>query len=108
MRIRVYDLAGELSITSREAIEMLQEMGVPVVSHASTIDGYTADDIRRRVAGDEAARYGPRPSGVMPTTDDPTDSDEEGDDGEASDQEGDPEPEAPDPESEDAPPDAVE
>ncbi len=100
VRIRVYDLAGELSVTSREAIEMLQEMGVPVVSHASTIDGYTADDVRRRVAGDEAARYGPRPPGVTPTTDDPSDS-EEIDDAEAVDPAGDTEPE-------ETPPEAVE
>jgi transcription termination/antitermination protein NusA len=71
VRTRVYDLAGELNITSKQMIEMLQEMGVPVVSHASTIDGYTADDIRRALGGPEAGRYGPRPEGVQPAVDDP-------------------------------------
>lgn len=70
VRIRVYDLAGELGITSKDAIEVLNEMGVPVASHAATVDGYTADDVRRRVAGPEACRYGPRPGNVVISVED--------------------------------------
>lgn len=57
MRIRVYDLAGELSLTSKEAIEHLNSLGYPVASHASTIDGYAADALRRLVKGEEAMKY---------------------------------------------------
>jgi transcription antitermination factor NusA-like protein len=70
VRERVYDLAGELGITSKEAIDTLQAMGVDVASHASTVDGYTADDVRRAAKGEEATRYGPRPEGLAPTGDD--------------------------------------
>jgi N utilization substance protein A len=64
VKVRVYDLAGELGITSKDAIDLLKEMGLPVSSHASTIDGYTADDVRRAAKGSEACRYGPRPEGI--------------------------------------------
>lgn len=65
---RVYDLAGELGITSKEAIDILRDMDVNVSSHVSTIDGYTADDVRRRVRGEEATRYRARPEGYVPTS----------------------------------------
>ncbi|MBP7561525.1 MAG: transcription termination/antitermination protein NusA [Armatimonadetes bacterium] len=77
VRERVYDLASELGIASKEAIDILREMGVNVSSHVSTIDGYTADDVRRRAKGDEAVRYGPRPEGMVPSSSDDERFDEE-------------------------------
>jgi N utilization substance protein A len=69
-RVRVYDLAAELSVTSKEAIDVLREAGVQVSSHASTVDGYTSDDVRRHFRGDEACHYGPRPESAPVQVDD--------------------------------------
>jgi len=72
VKVRVYDLAGELGITSKDAIDLLQGMGVPVASHASTVDGYTADDVRRASKGSEACRHGSRPEGLPRMSSDDT------------------------------------
>ncbi|AZO95540.1 translation initiation factor IF-2 [Halocella sp. SP3-1] len=45
-KIRVYKLAKELALSSKELIEILQDLGVDVSSHMSTIEDDTAKTVR--------------------------------------------------------------
>jgi len=51
-KIRVYKLAKELGVSSKELIHKLDELGVEVKSHMSTLDDETADAIRE-IYGEE-------------------------------------------------------
>jgi len=59
-KIRVYHLAAELGMTTRELLELLEEEGIPVKSHASSLDEDVAGLVRdhvvsqRRLDQDEA------------------------------------------------------
>ncbi len=57
IKMRVYDLAQELGLTSKEAIDLLNELGIEVSSHASTVNGLQADELRRYLGGEEAMLY---------------------------------------------------
>ncbi|NPV88830.1 translation initiation factor IF-2 [Coprothermobacteraceae bacterium] len=46
MKIRVYQLAKELGVPSKQLVEELRKLGVDVTSHQSTIDDETADLLR--------------------------------------------------------------
>ena len=50
-RLRVYELARELGVESRDLVEILQEEGVEVTSHASSISGEQANMLREMLAG---------------------------------------------------------
>jgi transcription termination/antitermination protein NusA len=50
-RIRVYELARELGVESRDLVEILQEEGVEVTSHASSVTGEQANMLREMLAG---------------------------------------------------------
>lgn len=50
-RIRIYELARELEVESRDLVEILQEENVPVTSHASTISGEQANTVRKLLMG---------------------------------------------------------
>lgn len=52
-RIRIYELAKELDVQNRDLIEILQEEGVEVTSHASTVSGEQASMIRKMLTGGE-------------------------------------------------------
>jgi predicted PilT family ATPase len=52
-RIRIYELARELGVESRDLVEILQEEGVEVTSHASSITGEQAQLLREMLAGGE-------------------------------------------------------
>ncbi len=45
-KVRIYQLARELGMDSKELLEVLDEMGVEYKSHASTLDAETADAVR--------------------------------------------------------------
>ncbi len=59
-KVRIYDLAKELGMKSKELADRLIEWGYPVVNHSSSIEEDMAADIRRKIAGAAAA-------GVVPT-----------------------------------------
>lgn len=53
-RIRVYELARELDVPSGELVDIMQEEGFEVTSHASSISAEEADVIRDLLLGGEA------------------------------------------------------
>ena len=50
-KIRVYDLAKEAGMASKELTDKLVELGYDIKSHSSTVDDTVADEIRRNVLG---------------------------------------------------------
>ncbi len=54
-KVRVYKLAHELGIPSKELIQKLEELGVHVKSHMSTIDEETADAVMELMTSEEVA-----------------------------------------------------
>ncbi len=53
-RVRIYELAKEAGLKSKELADRLIELGYPIKSHSSTVDDDMAADIRRKVL-DQAA-----------------------------------------------------
>jgi len=53
-RIRVYELAREMDVPSSELVEIMQEEGLEVTSHASSISAEEANVIRDLLLGGEA------------------------------------------------------
>jgi N utilization substance protein A len=53
-RIRVYELARELDVPSSELVDIMQEEGFEVTSHASSVSAEEADVIRDLLLGGEA------------------------------------------------------
>jgi len=51
-KVRIYQLAKDLGIESKDLMTVLDEMGVEYKSHASTLDEETADTVRQLVADD--------------------------------------------------------
>ena len=51
-KVRVYELAKEFGLKSKELAEKLIAMGYPVASHSSSVDNDMAADIRRKFKGD--------------------------------------------------------
>jgi translation initiation factor IF-2 len=50
-KIRVYDLAKEAGMTSKELADKLIDLGYNIKSHSSTVDDEVADEIRRNILG---------------------------------------------------------
>jgi N utilization substance protein A len=50
-RFRIYELAKELEVESKDLVEILQEEGVEVSSHASTVSEETATMLRELLSG---------------------------------------------------------
>ena len=50
--MRVYEIARELELSSKEALALLRELGIEVKSHSSSIDDEQADRLRARAAGE--------------------------------------------------------
>ena len=50
-KIRVYDLAKEAGMASKELADKLIDLGYTIKSHSSTVDDEVADEIRRNVLG---------------------------------------------------------
>jgi translation initiation factor IF-2 len=49
--VRVYELAHEFDISTKEALDACKAVGLSVKSHSSTIEDYEADLVRRRLSG---------------------------------------------------------
>ncbi|MDX9841313.1 MAG: translation initiation factor IF-2 N-terminal domain-containing protein, partial [Desulfobulbus sp.] len=54
-KVRVYDLAKEFGLKSKELADKLVAMGYPVASHSSSVDEDMAADIRRKLSGEGVA-----------------------------------------------------
>ncbi|WP_028583575.1 translation initiation factor IF-2 [Desulfogranum mediterraneum] len=52
-RVRVYELAKEAGLKSKELADKLIAMGYPIKSHSSTVDDDMAADIRRKIQSDD-------------------------------------------------------
>ena len=64
MSVRIYELAREFDISSKEVLDICREVGLDVKSHSSTIDEDEADQVRRRLVaflGDEPDEPEPAP-----------------------------------------------
>jgi translation initiation factor IF-2 len=55
-KIRVYELARELGLTNKEALDLCIDMGIGVKSHSSSIEDAQADRVRRRADRDGLRR----------------------------------------------------
>lgn len=51
-KVRVYELAKEFGLKSKELAEKLIAMGYPIASHSSSVENDMAADIRRKIKGD--------------------------------------------------------
>jgi translation initiation factor IF-2 len=49
--VRVYELAREFDLSTKEVLDACQQSGLNVKSHSSTIEEYEADMVRRRLSG---------------------------------------------------------
>lgn len=67
-RIRIYELAKEAGLKSKELADKLIAMGYPIKSHSSTVDDDMAADIRRKVLGKATADVTEKPIRVKKTT----------------------------------------
>jgi len=65
-KVRIYQLARDLGIENRELIAILENMGVEVKSHSSTLDTDTADTVRQLVEAEAAAKKGAKPPADKP------------------------------------------
>ncbi len=65
-KVRIYDLAKELGMKSKELTGRLIEWGYPVVNHSSSIEEDMAADIRKRIAGAAVAGVAPTVGRIEP------------------------------------------
>ena len=64
-KIRVYELARELGLTNKEALDMCIDLGIGVKSHSSSIEDAQADRARRK-ADREGLRRAVQPEEPTP------------------------------------------
>jgi len=67
-RVRIYELAKEAGLKSKELADKLIALGYPIKSHSSTVDDDTAADIRRKVLGKATADIMEKPIAVKKKT----------------------------------------
>ncbi|MCI5165968.1 MAG: hypothetical protein D3903_07695, partial [Candidatus Electrothrix sp. GM3_4] len=67
-RVRIYELAKEAGLKSKELADKLIDMGYPVKSLSSTVDDDMAADIRRKVLGKATAEVTEKPIGMKKQT----------------------------------------
>ncbi len=67
-RVRIYELAKEAGLKSKELADKLIKLGYPIKSHSSTVDDDMAADIRRKVLGKATAEVTEKPIGVKKKT----------------------------------------
>ena len=58
-KVRIYDLAKELGMKSKDLADRLVELGYPVVSHSSTVEEEMAADIRKKIGGTAVSNVAP-------------------------------------------------
>ena len=51
-KVRIYDLAKEAGLKSKELADKLMAMGYPIASHSSSVDDDMAADIRKKLHGE--------------------------------------------------------
>ena len=54
-KIRIYQLAKDLNLETKELLPILDEMGVEYKSHSSTLEADTADTIRQLIEDEGGA-----------------------------------------------------
>ncbi|MBM9613037.1 translation initiation factor IF-2 [Desulfobulbus rhabdoformis] len=57
-KVRIYDLAKEVGLKSKELAEKLIAMGYPIASHSSSVDDDMAADIRKKLKSDTSLGAG--------------------------------------------------
>jgi len=67
-RVRIYELAKEAGLKSKELADKLIALGYPIKSHSSTVDDDMALDIRRKVLGKATADVTEKPISVKKKT----------------------------------------
>ena len=67
-RVRIYELAKEAGLKSKELADKLIALGYPIKSHSSTVDDDMAADIRRKVLGKATADVTEKPISVKKKT----------------------------------------
>ncbi|MCI5133048.1 MAG: hypothetical protein D3904_16420, partial [Candidatus Electrothrix sp. EH2] len=67
-RVRIYELAKEAGLKSKELADKLIAMGYPIKSLSSTVDDDMAADIRRKVLGKATAEVTEKPIGKKKQT----------------------------------------
>ncbi|WP_446009125.1 translation initiation factor IF-2 [Candidatus Electrothrix sp.] len=67
-RVRIYELAKEAGLKSKELADKLIAMGYPIKSLSSTVDDDMAADIRRKVLGKATAEVTEKPIGMKKQT----------------------------------------
>ena len=50
-KIRIYELARELNMTNKQLLEKLEELGIPVKSHMSSVEDPEIDSIKAKIRG---------------------------------------------------------
>ena len=53
-KVRIYDLAKEFGLKSKELADKLIAMGYPIASHSSSVDDDMAADMRKKLQGEAA------------------------------------------------------
>jgi translation initiation factor IF-2 len=61
--VKVFELARELGLTSKELIDKLEALKVPVRNHMTVLDDAVVDRVRQAVAGARGAASQPGPAG---------------------------------------------
>jgi len=71
-KVRIYQLAKDLGVESKDLMDVLDEMGVEYKSHASTLDQETADTVRELIeaGGADAAPESAEAPAQAPSADD--------------------------------------
>ena len=67
MAIRVYAIAKEMGVASRDVIAALEKMGVTVKSHSSSISEDIADTLRKQAPPSKAGKVREKTAGKKPT-----------------------------------------
>ncbi|WP_298210503.1 translation initiation factor IF-2 [Ferrimicrobium sp.] len=67
-KLRVYEIAKELNLSNKEALDLCLALGIDVKSHSSSVEEAHADRVRRRAQREGIGIYG---SGAQPTHDQP-------------------------------------
>ena len=55
-KVRVYELARELGLTNKEALDLCIALGIGVKSHSSSIEEAQGDRVRRKADADGLRR----------------------------------------------------
>jgi len=60
-KLRVYEIAKELGVSNKEALDLCLALGIAVRSHSSSVEPAHADRVRRRAERDQIGIFGAHP-----------------------------------------------